>query len=186
MIICLATQVSQPLLSYYQYYPPIAEAEQEIRSLLTEPLAVRREAHRQRGSHTNIAFLHIRRGDYLKNPSLTPVLPMSYYVTAVNRLLNANPAITKILVLSDDIKWVATQPLFQSQLFELTDYDELDSMALMSICKGGAILANSTFSWWGAFLGPYEDRSPIFYPQSWIPGEIVNLFPKEWTPLPST
>ncbi len=173
------------LYSYFQYYPPIGEHEQEIRTLFTEPLAVRREALRQRGSHEHFAFLHIRRGDYVDNPA-TPIVGVPYYINAINLLLQSNPKVTKILVLSDDPKWVATQQMFQANLFELADYtDELDAMALMSICKGGAILANSTFSWWGAFLGPYETRAPIYYPKSWIPGPIVDLFPKEWIALPS-
>jgi hypothetical protein len=52
----------------------------------------------------------------------------------------------------------------------------------MSLCKKGAICANSSFSWWGAFLGAYENRAPIFVPHLWMHEcRIDSLFPEEWT-----
>lgn len=50
----------------------------------------------------------------------------------------------------------------------------------MSLCYSGAICANSTFSWWGAFLGAYSQRNPVFVPRNWIREKIWNLFPEEW------
>ena len=52
----------------------------------------------------------------------------------------------------------------------------------MSLCKGGAICSNSTFCWWGAFLGTYEKRNPVFVPKKWISvkDDMSNLFPSEW------
>jgi hypothetical protein len=59
--------------------------------------------------------------------------------------------------------------------------DELESLALMSLCRKGAICANSTFSWWGAFLGTYGERAPVYVPEKWISDPpIVSLFPPEW------
>ena len=54
-------------------------------------------------------------------------------------------------------------------------------MLLMSLCKGGAICSNSTFCWWGAFLGTYEKRNPVFVPKKWISvkDDMSNLFPSE-------
>ena len=56
------------------------------------------------------------------------------------------------------------------------------TLALMSLCKAGAICANSTFSWWGAFLGAHGVRAPVFVPERWIGGDKlpVALFPDEW------
>ena len=62
--------------------------------------------------------------------------------------------------------------------------DELYCLAFMSLCLGGAICANSTFSWWGAFLGTYGKRNPIFVPRLWSKVYNTNgLYPDEWIKL---
>ena len=54
----------------------------------------------------------------------------------------------------------------------------------MSKCHAGAICANSSFSWWGAFLGAYEKRNLVFIPRDWIRNCKVDcLFPDEWIKL---
>jgi hypothetical protein len=51
----------------------------------------------------------------------------------------------------------------------------------MSLCNSAAICANSTFSWWGAFLGAYEMRNPVIVPKKWINEPYAeNLIPEEW------
>jgi hypothetical protein len=58
--------------------------------------------------------------------------------------------------------------------------DELDGLALMSLCHGGAIIANSTFSWWGAMLGAYPAKATVVYPSKWLQGNKPDLFPPQW------
>ena len=79
------------------------------------------------------------------------------------------------------MEWVKEQEYFNSEIFEQYESsDELESLALMSLCLGGAICGNSTFSWWGAFLGAYSLRNPVFVPKNWIKMDITCLFPDEW------
>lgn len=165
--------------SYYQYYPTLQPYENEIRELLLKGL----------NEHSNlshidkkeaVAFLHIRRGDYLKCQDIHFIQPLDYYINAINTLLKQKQ-IEKIHVISDDIAWVKSIDFFQSQLFNIIESkDELYTLHLMSQCKGGAICANSTFSWWGAFLGAYANRAPVIIPKKWISLEIEALFPDEW------
>jgi hypothetical protein len=61
--------------------------------------------------------------------------------------------------------------------------NECKSLALMTLCHGGFICANSTFSWWGAFLGAHAQRQPVIAPKDWFKDEVVQLFPKEWIVL---
>jgi hypothetical protein len=128
------------------------------------------------------AFLHIRRGDYVDIPHIHYNQPLSYYEKALRFLPNS---VKQILIFSDDIEWVKQQPLFQdSSTFQFVpaDFDEIQSLALMSLCTEGAICANSTFSWWGAFLGAHAKRSPVVVPSRWISDPpIVSLFPENWT-----
>jgi hypothetical protein len=53
----------------------------------------------------------------------------------------------------------------------------------MSLCTKAAICANSTFSWWGAYLGAYKFRNKVFVPRDWIKQtqyDINLLVPEEW------
>jgi len=91
------------------------------------------------------------------------------------------PAVSKILVVSDDVSWVEGQEYFKDEKFEIYKSDnELETLAVMSACKAGAICANSTFSWWGAFLGAHSVRNPVIVPKNWISLPVVSLFPEEW------
>lgn len=175
-------QAGSYLNSYFQYYPPFAPFEEEIRYLYKKGLE-----EFITPLNTLSAFVHIRRGDYLANPNFHFIQPISYYEKGVELLLNQNPDIQHILVFSDDIEWVKQQPFFHgNSLFTFIDEQhELKALALMSQCKGGAVCANSTFSWWGAFLGAYEMRNPVIVPKRWINEPVYDLFPSEWIQLES-
>ena len=166
------------MASYYQYYPAISPYENEIRALFSNGLV---EYRAKFSIESSAAFLHIRRGDFLESSHVFYIQPLSYYMEAVNVLLQKNTNVKKIYILSDDIQWVKEQSMFRIDLFEIYEGDdELDALALMSLCTEGAICANSTFSWWGAFLGAYGTRRPVIIPNKWMAANIVDLFPSEW------
>lgn len=179
------------MASYFQYYPAIAPYEKEIRALLLTGLeSYRRGTSAGEGK----AFIHVRRGDYLKINHIHYVQPIEYYINAVARF----PPDTKFLVFSDDLDWVRSQEFFLGERFELVEGNELENLALMTLCTSGAVCSNSTFSWWGAFLGPHGRRSPVIVPARWINPEYVEskdwtivdgmkvppLFPEDWIILP--
>ncbi len=167
--------------SYYQYYPTLKPWEHDLRSLFLKGLDQHRSALAKKYTYKTTAFLHIRRGDYLKFSDVHFVQPIEYYVTAAQRLLSSNLIVNKILVLSDDPEWAKSQEVFKMSIFECVDMpNELDALALMTLCEAGAICANSTFSWWGAFLGTYGKRNPVIIPRNWINQPCKDLFPEEW------
>jgi hypothetical protein len=87
-------------------------------------------------------------------------------------------------VVSDDVSWCREQEVFRASNIEILDEpDELSGLALMSLCHGGAILANSTYSWWGAMLGAEMAGAPIFYPSKWFSDDTPQLFPSHWIRL---
>ena len=156
------------MCGYFQYYPVLEPYQKEIRELFLKGLVMPEK------DYSSYAFLHIRRGDYLNNPDIHYIQPLEYYEKASENF-------SKILVVSDDMEWVKAQEFFKGSKFELFESDnELETLAVMSSCKAGAICANSTFSWWGAFLGAYGSRNPVYVPKKWISSPIVSLFPDEW------
>lgn len=163
---------------YYQYYPPLKMYEKEIRALFLNGLD--RYINDIKNTYENLsnsAFLHVRRGDYLLYPR-HPVLPISYYEKCINQL-----DVDTIYVFSDDISWAKNNDYFKQvrNIVFIENDDELYTLAFMTLCKKGAICANSSFSWWGAFLGAYENRSPVFVPSLWmLECRIDSLFPEEW------
>lgn len=178
------------MCSYFQYYPAIAPYEEEVRATLLTGL----HSYRKGITADSKAFIHVRRGDYLKIDHIHYVQPIDYYIRAVATF----PPETKFLVFSDDIHWVRSQEFFLDERFEIVEGNELENLGLMTLCTAGAVCSNSTFSWWGAFLGPHGRRSPVVVPARWINPEYVDskdwvlsngikvppLFPHEWIILP--
>ena len=110
----------------------------------------------------NTTSLHIRRGDYLGLPNHHPVLPLEYYKTAISIFDDSQT----YLIFSDDLEWCKFNLDFiENKIFvdNLEDYEEL---YLMSICDNN-IIANSTFSWWGAWLNQNENKK-VVAPNTWF------------------
>ena len=113
--------------------------------------------------------LHVRRGDYLGIPNYHPTLPIEYYQNAL-KFIDANET---ILVFSDDIEWCKSNfDFIKNKIFidNLNDYEEL---YLMSICNNN-IIANSTFSWWGAWLNKNMHKK-VISPKIWFGPSLANL-----------
>jgi hypothetical protein len=101
--------------------------------------------------------VHVRRGDYLVHRDLFPPLPLEYYMEAM--ALTQGP----YLVFSDDMEWCRAHLPRDCMFVEHNrDYEDL---ILMTTCNEH-ITANSTFSWWGAWLA----NARAIYPSTWGPG----------------
>lgn len=130
--------------------------------------------------------LHVRRGDYVSNPQTTRyhgVCPLAYYVTAVNYISErvSNP---HFFVFSDDLEW-ARENLNLDYAMTLVDVNGSDrsawDMALMMACRHH-VIANSSFSWWGAWLNPNADKI-VVAPKRWFAGashDTSDLIPASW------
>ena len=115
---------------------------------------------------TDVISLHIRRGDYVTNPN-HPVQPPEYYQNALDLLPKEIP----VLVFSDDFAWCDKQEIFNGDRFLISQESSTDAdLCMMSFCKYH-IIANSSFSWWGAWLGKSEK---ILAPKNWFGGDCVN------------
>lgn len=145
----------------------------------------------------NPIFIHVRRGDFAANQNAHPICPISYYEKSLKHFDPSSP----VLVFSDDIEWCKEQDLFKDDRFMISEYNEkypqtsdtlfgrqqalvpYYDLCMMSLCAGG-IIANSTMSWWGAWLIE-NPTQPIVYPNPWF-GEqykdyiMTDLFPSSW------
>ena len=123
---------------------------------------------------TNTISLHVRRTDYLNSNDYHPIQSAEYYQKAIEIIGDYD----YIFVFSDDIKWCKDNLKFDNMIF-IDGFNELEDLFLMSMCKNN-IIANSTFSWWGAWLNNNPDKK-IIAPTKWF-GEKVNLNDKDIIP----
>lgn len=115
---------------------------------------------------SKVISLHIRRGDYVTN-SNHPVQTLEYYKEALSKFPNDLP----VLVFSDDFEWCDEQEMFNSDRFYLSEGSASDAdLYMMSLCNYH-IIANSSFSWWGAWLAKSEKT---IAPTNWFGGECVD------------
>lgn len=118
--------------------------------------------------------VHIRRGDYVTDSGanyLMGVLPIGYYRQAIN-YIKQKISKPSFYFFSDDLDWVKNNIQTDAPVYYVdgnTDFVDLD---LMRHCKNN-IIANSTFSWWAAFLNRNIDKI-IIAPNQWSPREDVN------------
>lgn len=123
--------------------------------------------------------VHIRRGDYVRvNNALSHV----YYDKAIN-FIKKRYKKPIFLIFSDDLEWVKKNISLDEPCFyvnedkTLQDYEEL---FIMSRCKSN-IIANSTFSWWAAWLNMNEDKI-VIAPKTWFEGQR-DIVPCDWIVL---
>jgi hypothetical protein len=122
--------------------------------------------------------MHIRRGDYTHLENYHPVLQPNYYQESYEMIGSD----TTYLIFSDDIEHCRTQfDYIKNKIFitGLTDYEEL---YLMSFCDNN-IIANSSFSWWGAWLNKKEKI--VISPKKWFGPALHSyitddLYPENW------
>lgn len=109
--------------------------------------------------NSSVISLHIRRTDYLKH-SHHPILPEEYYQEALNRLPEY-----PVLVCSDDPDWCNEQEFLKDNRYYISEWNSTAvDLCLQSLCSYH-IIANSSFSWWGAYLANSEK---VFAPRTWF------------------
>lgn len=133
----------------------------------------------------NSVSLHVRRGDYLqekKNTAIYATCSPDYYKFSIE-LISNRVSKPSFFIFSDDIGW-AKNNLNIKYPCEYVDHncgrESYSDMRLMSMCKHH-IIANSTFSWWGAWLNSVSEKI-VVAPKKWFLNETktTDLFPREW------
>nr|WMC98750.1 alpha-1,2-fucosyltransferase [Aminobacter aminovorans] len=133
--------------------------------------------------------LHVRRGDYLlpENQALFAACSRQYYARAVDMMMSKMTEEPVIYVFSDDPDWARDNLAFPVEKRVMghngrdADYED---MRLMSACRHH-IIANSSFSWWGAWLNPSPDKI-VIGPAEWFADPKASnpdILPDGWLPL---
>lgn len=175
------------LVGYWQAYRFAEEIASELRTefMFREPVRGRNfEVLQQIQQSANPVSLHIRRGDYTLAREGNIALPIDYYHQGIRFFVDrlADPT---FFVFSDDIDFAKRNlPKGIQTVFVEHNDSHLahEDLRLMSACHNH-IIANSTFSWWGAWLNPKLDKV-IFAPKYWHLSQnsyYPDLLPPNWT-----
>ena len=122
--------------------------------------------------------LHIRRTDYITNPNHT-ALGLDYYEKALKEFDETST----VLVFSDDPEWCNQQEIFSEDRFLIAERNSnYVDLCLMTLCSKH-IIANSSFSWWGAWL---SEQEKVVAPKDWFKGsnnehiDTKDIIPENW------
>lgn len=171
------------LFGYFQtekYFENIAEEVKKDFTFKDEILSVAKE-YKNSIDSDDVISIHIRRGDYVNQP-WHGCCSLEYYEKALSMFDSNIP----VIIFSDDPKWALEQKLFESDRFYVSQGNSnIFDMCLMSLCTYH-IIANSSFSWWGAWLA---DSKKVIAPQRWFgpplseQNDTRDLIPDRWTKI---
>ena len=130
--------------------------------------------------------IHVRRGDYvseLHTNQIHGICSIDYYKNAIQVLANKYP-LTRFtyLIFSDDKNWSKDAFAFLESYKIIENLSDAEELLLMSLCKHN-IIANSSFSWWAAWLNKHEYKT-VIAPQNWFKQNLhdtKDLIPPNWT-----
>jgi len=182
------------LLGYFQSTRYFREVEPDVREAARELLhgmltpSGRRLAEELRADPDRVA-VHVRRGDYVSDPGAATrhgVLGADYYDRALEHA--ATLGHRRRVWFSDDVEWVRQRLARDGDLLCPDDATQHDGgeIALIASCAT-RVIANSSFSWWGGWLGaPSSPLHPVIAPSTWFAdghSDAGELVPRDWVRL---
>lgn len=168
------------LQGYFQTEKYFKHIEEDIRTAFTFVDEIKQPTEEEFKSNfgdTEVISIHLRRGDYLKYPH-HPVQTLEYYSEGLSHMPDDIP----VMVFSDGIEWCKEQQLFQGDRFIFSEGNSTGvDLCLMSLCSY-AIIGNSSFSWWGAWLA--KSKKTVA-PSVWFAGpdtskNLGDLYLNDW------
>ncbi|MDT3412770.1 alpha-1,2-fucosyltransferase [Kosakonia cowanii] len=164
--------------SIHQQFTLAPEVDAEMRSL---------SSYQVINQHVNTIAVHIRRGDYVTNANASAfhgLCDVEYYKKSIE-LITARTTDPKFVFFSDDINWVKETFSWVPDAYFVENAGSTSSavdMYLMSLCKHN-IIANSTYSWWGAVLNTNPEKI-VICPERWtLNDSIGQLYVDGWIKL---
>lgn len=130
-----------------------------------------------------VIAIHVRRGDYVENPNYVN-LPIEYYHGALKQFFPEQKRMN-ILVFSDDPSYASTMFQGRDNVTIVKDNSDIDDLCLMSLCSHW-VIANSSFSWWAAYLGSNKKGGTVVAPAQYFEGTmkethpLTDFYPEGW------
>lgn len=146
----------------------------EIASYVRAAIGPGSEFRERSGISAGDVSMHVRRTDYLSSNGAHPVQDAGYYEEAISLI----GGYERILIFSDDHEW-CMQNLSFERAFLAGGRDDAEDMLLMSLC-GDNIIANSSFSWWSAWLNERRGKK-VVYPKRWFGYGACDIPCLSWT-----
>lgn len=170
------------LKGYFQSYKYFYKYEKQLQELLEASKFDRIKYMLEiNPDKKTLGAIHVRRGDYVTLQDSHPVLSIDYYKKAINRF----PEVEHWVICSDEIAWCKDNFNFLPSKYFSEGRKDYEDIWIMSLAKYH-IIANSTFSWWSAFLSKEKDKK-VIYPSTWFGPAITHntcdLFPTNWSKL---
>jgi hypothetical protein len=164
---------------YWQSEKYFIDSENEIRKGLEIPEHIKSYImNKYKILNKDTVSIHVRRGDYTNLQHIHPLQTTDYYKKAYSIIDDTS---INVLVFSDDIEWCKINIKFDNITYIEGETNIID-MYIMSLCTHN-IIANSSFSWWGAWLNENENKK-VIAPISWF-GPSSNFYtgdviPEKW------
>ena len=178
------------LIGYWQTEEYFIDIEDVIRKdfTLKKTLDDRNSAIAEKINSTNSVSVHVRRGDYILNEKIQKhhgICDTAYYSKAVE-LISGIQKNTELFLFSDEPEWVKQNMKFDLPVNYIDNTGEAGyiDMQLMSLCKHN-IIANSSFSWWGAWLNNNEEKV-VIAPEKWFADKTIDtkdVIPAGWVKI---
>lgn len=158
------------LTGYFQTSKYFNEYEEDIRRIFSYPQEVEYETlnifnGKYQVDLKNIessCSIHARLGDFVGQPQYHPVQNMNYYMKAIKKM----PKDSVFFIFSDNIEWCKQNfPNIPEKFVFVEGFKDYEDLLLMKSCKNN-IIANSTFSWWAAYLN--ENENFVVCPSLWF------------------
>lgn len=178
------------LAGYWQSEKYFADAARQIRADFTFrlPMEDKNAELAKQICQVNAVSLHVRRGDYvnnLKTAATHGLCSLDYYLASIRHVAERVQQ-PHFFIFSDDIAWVQGNLKIDFPCVYVQHNrgaDSYNDMRLMSMCRHH-IIANSSFSWWGAWLNPSAEKI-VTAPKKWFANQtnVIDLFPSGWITL---
>jgi hypothetical protein len=171
------------LIGYWQNENYFNEIREEILKDFKpkEDISIEAQTHLAKIKNVNSISIHVRRGDYLNNlhtNNVHGICNLNYYKNAIKIVSNEVYA-PMYFIFSDDILWCKENfDFLDNKVFIDGTESAIDDLELMKNCKHN-IIANSTFSWWGAWLNE-NDKKIVIAPKKWFNINNLNIASDLW------